>query len=81
MPKYNDGSALAVLFRLPQADDGLYVVATTDDNDQELSRVFVAQKVPRRTGYGPARYERRPMTERVRAQMLASGFADEQLLP
>ncbi|MEP9741129.1 hypothetical protein QYG65_16360 [Xanthomonas perforans] len=36
MPKYNDGSALAVLFRLPQADDGLYVVATTDDNDQDL---------------------------------------------
>ncbi|MFW9401789.1 hypothetical protein ACE8C1_12665 [Xanthomonas perforans] len=41
MPKYNDGSALAVLFRLPQADDGLYVVATTDDNDQDLCQVFV----------------------------------------
>ncbi|APP87215.1 hypothetical protein BI317_24395 (plasmid) [Xanthomonas hortorum pv. gardneri] len=81
MPTYNDGSALAVLFRLPQADDGLYVVATTDDNDQDLCQVFVAQKVPRRTGHGPARYEQRPMTQRVRDRLLAGGFADEQLLP
>ncbi|MBB3924155.1 hypothetical protein FHR65_004474 [Xanthomonas arboricola] len=71
----------AVLFRLPQADDGLYVVATTDDNDQDLCQVFVAQKVPRRTGHGPARYEQRPMTQRVRDRLLAGGFADEQLLP
>ncbi|MGZ1526464.1 hypothetical protein [Xanthomonas citri] len=81
MPTYSDGSALAVLFRLDQVDDGLYVVATPDDNDQGLCQVFVAQKLPRRTGHGPARYEQRPMTERVRERLLASGFSAEQLIP
>ncbi|MCC5091270.1 hypothetical protein [Xanthomonas campestris] len=78
MPMYNDGSALAVLFRLPQADDGLYVVASTDDED--LCQVFVAQKLPKRLGYGPARYEQQPMTERVRERLLACGFADGQII-
>lgn len=77
MPTYNDDSALAVLFRLPQADGGLYVVATVDTND--LAEVFVAQKLPQPAGHGPARYERQPMTERVRERLLASGFMVEQL--
>ncbi|MCU1706792.1 hypothetical protein NXZ69_21130 [Xanthomonas hortorum pv. pelargonii] len=77
MPTYNDDSALAVLFRLPQADSGLYVVATVDTND--LSRIFVAQKLPQLIGHGPARYERQPMSERVRERLLASGFNAEQL--
>ncbi|WNH54820.1 hypothetical protein [Stenotrophomonas oahuensis] len=77
MPTYNDGSALAVLFRLPQADGGLYVVATVDTDD--LAQVFVAQKIARPLGYGPARYEHQPMSERVRERLLASGFNAEQL--
>ncbi|MBV6867905.1 hypothetical protein [Xanthomonas euvesicatoria] len=77
MPTYNDDSALAVLFRLPQADGGLYVVATVDTND--LAQVFVAQKLPQPTGHGPARYERQPMSERVRERLLASGFNADQL--
>ncbi|MCL1574872.1 hypothetical protein [Xanthomonas nasturtii] len=77
MPTYNDGSALAVLFRLPQADDGLYVVATVDTND--LAQVFVAQKLPKPIGHGPARYERRFMSEQIRERLLASGFSAEQL--
>nr|MDO6971064.1 hypothetical protein [Xanthomonas vasicola] len=72
MPTYNDDSALAVLFRLPQTDGGLYVVATADTN--EMAQVFVAQKLPQRIGHGPARYERQPMSERIRERLLASGF-------
>lgn len=77
MPTYNDDSALAVLFRLPQADGGLYVVATADTND--LAQVYVAQRHPQPIGHGPARYERQPMSKRVRERLLASGFIAEQL--
>ncbi|MDQ1090646.1 hypothetical protein QE400_000059 [Xanthomonas sacchari] len=78
MPQYNDDGALAVLFRLPQADGGLYVVATTEE---DLARVYVAERQPRRIGHGPARYEPRPMTDQVRKRLLACGFAAEQLVP
>ncbi|MBV6894240.1 hypothetical protein FQK02_23540 [Xanthomonas vasicola] len=77
MPTYNDDSALAVLFRLPQTDGGLYVVATADTN--AMAQVFVAQKLPQRIGHGPARYERQPMSERIRERLLASGFNADQL--
>ncbi|MCW0399340.1 hypothetical protein NB700_001896 [Xanthomonas sacchari] len=78
MPQYNDDTALAVLFRLPQTDGGLYVVATTDED--EWARVFVAQKLPRPAGSGPARYEPRPMTDQVRERLLACGFTAGQLI-
>lgn len=79
MPTYNDDSSLAVLFRLPKEDGGLYVVATADTND--LAQVFVAQRLPQPIGHGPDRYERKPMSERVRDRLLASGFIAGQLEP
>lgn len=79
MPSYTAETALAVLFRLPQQDDGLYVVATASTDI--LCQVFVAQKLPQQTGSGPARYEPQLMTERVRKRLLACGFAAEQLIP
>lgn len=78
MPTYSDDSAIAVLFRLPEADGGLYVVATVDTDD--LAHVFVAKKFPQPIGYGPARYEPQPMPNRVRDRLLACGFIAEQLL-
>lgn len=73
----HDENALAVLFRLPFPDAGLFVVATATAPAQ----IFVGQRVERPLGFGPAVYEPQPMNERVREQLLACGFTPDQLIP